>query len=65
MLVNTRFACNFIMIMQMIEVKEALENVIMHRKFTKYVATLFNHQNDVQVHALAIRVKSLILDENF
>ena len=64
MLANTRFACNFIMIMQMIEVREALENVVMHHKFTKYVATLFNRQNDVQTHALATRVKSHILDEN-
>ena len=44
---NTRFVCNFIMIMRMIEVREALENMVMHRKFTEYVATLFNHQNGV------------------
>ena len=62
---NTRLACNFIMTMQMIEVREALENVVMHRKFTEYVATLFNCQNGVQAHALATRVKSLILNENF
>ena len=53
MLANIRFGCNFIMIMQMIEVREALENVIMHRKFTKYVVILFNRQNGVQAHALA------------
>ena len=62
---NTRFACNFIMIMRMIEVKEALENVIIHCKFTKYVATLFNCQNGVQAHVLATQVKSHILNENF
>ena len=62
---NTRFACNFIMIMRMIEVREALENVVMHRKFTEYVATLFNRQNGVQIHALATRVKFHILNENF
>ena len=50
---NTQFAYNFIMIMQMIEVRETLKNVIMHRKFTEYVATLFNRQNGVQAHALA------------
>ena len=50
---NTQFACNFIMIMRMVEVWEALENVVMHRKFIEYVATLFNCQNGVQAHALA------------
>ena len=52
---NTRFACNFIMIMRMVEVREALENV----------ATLFNRQNGVQAHALATQVRSHVLDENF
>ena len=33
--------------------------------FSKYLATLFNRQNGVQANALAIRVKSHILDENF
>ena len=51
--------------MQMIEVREALENVVMHHKFTEYVAILFNRQNGVQAHALATRVRSHILDENF
>ena len=63
--VNTRFTYNFIMIMRMIEVRKALENVVMHRKFTKYLTTLFNLQNGVQAHALATRVRSHILDENF
>ena len=62
---NTRFACNFIMIMRMVEVWEALENVVMHRKFVEYVATLFNRQNGVQAHTLAIQVRSHVLDENF
>ena len=62
---NTRFACNFIMIMRMVEVREALENVVMHRKFVEYVATLFNRQNGVQAHALATQVRSHVLDENF
>ena len=62
---NTRFTCNFIMIMQMIEVREALENMVMHRKFVEYVATFFNRQNDVQAHALAMQVRSHVLDENF
>ena len=42
---NTRFACNFIMIMRMVEVREALEVEVreaLHRKFVEYVATLFN-----------------------
>ena len=62
---NIRFACNFIMIMRMVEVREALENAVMHRKFVEYVATLFNHQNGVQAHALAMQVRSHVLDENF
>ena len=62
---NTRFACNFIMIMQMVEIREALENVVMHRKFVEFVATLFNRQNGVQAHALATQVRSHVLDENF
>ena len=61
---NTRFACNF-MIMRMVEVREALENVVMHHKFVEYVATLFNRQNGVQAHALATQVRSHVLDENF
>ena len=62
---NTRFACNFIMIMRMVEVREALENVVMHCKFVEYVATLFNRQNGVQADALATQVRSYVLDENF
>ena len=53
------------MIMRMVEVREALENVVMHRKFVEYVATLFNRQNGVQAHALAMQVRSHVLDENF
>ena len=62
---NTRFVCNFIMIMRLIEVREALENVVMHRKFIEYVTTFFNCLNGLQSHALATQVKSQILDENF
>ena len=65
MLANTRFVCNFIMIMRMVEVREALENVVMHCKFIEYVAILFNRQNGVQAHALATQVRSHVLDENF
>ena len=53
------------MIMRMVEVREALENVVMHRKFVEYMATLFNRQNGVQAHALAMQVRSHVLDENF
>ena len=51
--------------MQMAEVREALENVVMHHKFVEYVATLFNRQNGIQAHALATQVRSHVLDENF
>ena len=47
------------MIMRMVEVLEALENVVMHRKFVEYVATLFNCQNGVQAHTLATQVRSM------
>ena len=53
------------MIIRMIELRETLENMVMHRKFVKYVATFFNRQNGVQVHALATQVRSHVLDENF
>ena len=53
------------MIMRMVEVQEALENMVMHRKFVEYVTTLFNRQNGVQAHALATQVRSDVLDENF
>ena len=53
------------MIMRMVEVREALENVVMHCKFVEYVATLFNRQNGVQARALATQVRSHVLDENF
>ena len=53
------------MIKQMVEVHEALENLVMHRKFVEYVVTLFNRQNGVQALALATQVRSHVLDENF
>ena len=53
------------MIMRMVEVRETFENMVMHRKFVEYVATLFNRQNGVQAHALATQVRSHVLDENF
>ena len=53
------------MIMQMIEIKEALKNVVMHHKFTKYLATFFNRQNGLHSHALANQVRSFIMDVNF
>ena len=49
----------------MVEVREALENVVMHRKFVEYAATLFNRQNGVKAHALETQVRSHVLDENF
>ena len=53
------------MIMRMVEVREALENVVMHRKLVEYVSKLFNRQNGVQAHALAMQVRSHVLEENF
>jgi hypothetical protein len=39
---ETRFACQFLMISRMLEVKNALEQVVIHPRWTKYVQNLFN-----------------------
>jgi hypothetical protein len=37
-----RFACNFLMIACMLEVKDALERMVIDLRWNEYVSTLFN-----------------------
>jgi hypothetical protein len=39
---ETRFACNFLMINRMLEIKDALERVVIDPRWNEYVHTLFN-----------------------
>jgi hypothetical protein len=45
-LADTRFACQFLMISQMLEVKNAFKQVVIHPRWTKYMQSLFNIQNE-------------------
>jgi hypothetical protein len=62
---ETRFACQFLMISRMLEVKNALEQVVIHPRWTEYVRSLFNRQNGHHAHALASLVRATILEGNF
>jgi hypothetical protein len=39
---ETRFACNFLMIARMLEVRDALERMVIDPRWNEYVGTLFN-----------------------
>jgi hypothetical protein len=41
---ETRFACNFLMIARMLEIKDALERMVIDPRWNEYVKTLFNRQ---------------------
>jgi hypothetical protein len=62
---ETRFACNFLMINRMLEVKDALERMVIDPRWNEYVCTLFNQQNGHHVHALARVVRDTIRDDGF
>jgi hypothetical protein len=62
---ETRFACQFLMISWMLEVKNALEQVVIHPRWAEYVQSLFNRQNGNRAHALASLVRATILSQNF
>jgi hypothetical protein len=62
---ESRFACQFLMISRMLEVKNALEQVVIHPRWTEYVRSLFNRQNGHHAHALASLVRATILEGNF
>jgi hypothetical protein len=53
------------MISRILEVKNALEQVVIHLRGTKYVRSLFNRQNGHHAHALASLVRATILEGNF
>jgi hypothetical protein len=49
----------------MLEVKNALEQVVIHPRWTEYVQSLFNRQNGNRAHALASSVRATVLEGNF
>jgi hypothetical protein len=49
----------------MLEVKNALEQVVIHPWWTKYMQSLFNRQNGNRTHALASLVRATVLEGNF
>jgi hypothetical protein len=63
--VDKQFACQFLMISRMLEVKNALEQVVINLWWTEYVQSLFNRQNGHRAHALAALVRATFLEGNF
>jgi hypothetical protein len=53
------------MINRMLEVKDALERVVIDLRWNEYVRTLFNQQNGHRAHALAREVRDTIRDDGF
>ena len=49
----------------MLEVKYALEQVVIHPRWTKYVQSLFNKQNRQRTHVLAFLVRAIVCERNF
>jgi hypothetical protein len=62
---ETRFACNFLMITRMLEVRDALERMVIDPRWNEYVSTLFNRQNGHRAHALARAVRATIRNDGF
>jgi hypothetical protein len=63
---NTRVSYQFLMISWMLEVKNALKQVVIHPWWTKYVRSLFNRQNGLHAHALACTlVRAIVILGNF
>jgi hypothetical protein len=60
-----RFACNFFMIARMLEVRDALERMVIDPRWNEYVRTLFNRQNGHCAHTLAREVRATIHDDGF
>lgn len=65
LLAETRFGCQFLMISQLLMVKAALSQVVVHKKWKEYISTLFNCQSGHRSHALACTVRNTILDKQF
>jgi hypothetical protein len=49
----------------MLEVKNALEQLVIHPRWTEYVRSLFNRQKGHHAHALASLMRATILEGNF
>jgi hypothetical protein len=49
----------------MLEVKDALERVVIDPRWNEYVRTLFNRQNGHRAHALAREVRDTFRDDGF
>jgi hypothetical protein len=64
-LADTRFTCQFLIISRMLEMKNALEQVVIHPRWTEYMQNLFNKQNGHHAHALASLVRATILEGSF
>jgi hypothetical protein len=62
---ETRFACNFFMIARMLEIKDAMERMVIDPRWNKYENTLFNRQNGHRTHTLARAVRATIRDDGF
>ena len=62
---ETRFTCQFLIISRMVEVKYALEQVVIHPWWAEYVQSLFNRQNGNHAHALVGVVRETVLDGDF
>jgi len=62
---ETRFGCQYLMIVRLLKVRAALLQVVVHQKWDEYVSTLFNRAHGHRKHALAALVRSTILDETF
>jgi hypothetical protein len=53
------------MIACMLQVKDALERMVIDPRWNEYVSTLFNWQNGHHAHALASVVRAIIHDDGF
>jgi hypothetical protein len=60
-----RFVCNFLMIACMLQVKNALERMVIDPRWNEYVSTLFNQQNGHYAYALVGAVRATIHDDGF
>jgi hypothetical protein len=49
----------------MLEVRDALERVVIDPRWNEYVCTLFNWQNGHCTHTLACEVRDTIHDDGF
>jgi hypothetical protein len=62
---ETRFVCNFLMIARLLEVRDALERMVIDPRWNEYVGALFNWQNGHRAHTLAREVRATIHDDGF